>query len=168
MTIVDFPGERREVREPGVHATPFVWRDPRTIPTRQWLFGRHAIRRYISATVASGGTGKTSLLLTEAVAYASGRDLLADALIGRGGVWYLGLEDPREEYERRIAAAILHHQIAPGEIDGRLFLDTGRDQDFVIARERNRATTIIEPIVSAIIAECREHAIDLIVVDRRW
>lgn len=166
MSLIDFTGERRQVREPpGVRATPFVWRDPATIPTRQWLFGRHAIRRYISATVATGGVGKTSLLLGEALAYASGRDLFADSLTGRGGVWYIGLEDPLEEYERRIAAAALHHGITLADIDGRLFLDTGREQDFVVARERNGAISIAEPIVAAIIAQCRENAIGLIIVD---
>lgn len=166
MTVAEFPGERVKVVEPaGVHATPFVWRDPRTIPTRKWLFGRHAIRRYISATVASGGVGKTSLLLGEALAYASGRDLFHDHLIGRGAVWYIGLEDPAEEYERRLVAAMAHYGITPAEIDGRVFLDTGRDQDFILAREHRGAVTIIKPIVESVIAECREHAIDLVIVD---
>jgi AAA domain len=56
--------------------TRFVWRDPSLIPRRQWLYGKHYIRKFVSATFAPGGLGKTSLVLVEAVAMASGRALL--------------------------------------------------------------------------------------------
>ena len=63
-----------ETRRP-ITATPFEWRDPSTIPPRQWLFGRHLIRKFMSCTIAPGGLGKSSLVLVEAVSMASGRNL---------------------------------------------------------------------------------------------
>ncbi|MBX9829321.1 MAG: AAA family ATPase [Xanthobacteraceae bacterium] len=51
-------------------ATPFVWRHPSEIPRRDWLYGHHLIRRFLSATVAPGAVGKSSLLLVEALAMA--------------------------------------------------------------------------------------------------
>jgi hypothetical protein len=36
--------------------------DPKTIPRREWLYGRHYIRKYLSTTIAPGGVGKSALL----------------------------------------------------------------------------------------------------------
>ncbi len=41
--------------------TVFEWEDPAAIPVRDWIYGRHLIRRHVSATIASGAVGKTSL-----------------------------------------------------------------------------------------------------------
>jgi RecA-family ATPase len=37
-------------------------------------------------------------------------------------VWYVNLEDPREEIERRIAAICLHFNIKPEELGDRLLV----------------------------------------------
>ena len=50
--------------------------DPASIPRREWLYDRHYIRKFVSATIAGGGVGKSALKLTEAVSMALGRDLL--------------------------------------------------------------------------------------------
>src|SRR2546426_8004069 len=50
-----------------ITATPFRWPDPATIPRRQFLLGRHYIRKTISATIAAGGRGKTTLGILEAI-----------------------------------------------------------------------------------------------------
>ena len=59
-----------------VTAQPFIWRDPRTIPPRQWLYGKHYIRKFASGTFAPPGIGKSSLDLVELVAMATGRRLV--------------------------------------------------------------------------------------------
>jgi RecA-family ATPase len=66
-----------ESPERKIQATPFIFRPPETLPRRQWLYGRHYIRRFVSGTVATGGMGKSALALVEALAMATGRDLLA-------------------------------------------------------------------------------------------
>jgi hypothetical protein len=64
MSFVD-PAEIREhlkgqvVHGPArkrISATPFVFRDPASIPPRDAVYGRHFVRKYISATVAAGRT----------------------------------------------------------------------------------------------------------------
>jgi hypothetical protein len=147
-----------------VTATPFQWQNPSEIPPRQWLFGRHAVRQYLSATVAPGGVGKTALAMTEAAAFVSGRDLLNDHLRECGRAWYIGLEDPLEEYQRRIAAIALQHKLWAKDLAG-LFLDSGREQNFVIARETNHGVLIAEPIVDAIIDEVRRKDIAHVTID---
>src|SRR4029077_10410293 len=51
------------------------WRDPTTLPPRQFLYDRHYVRRAIGATIAGGGRGKTTRAVYEAISMAIGRDL---------------------------------------------------------------------------------------------
>ena len=116
-------------------------------------------------TAAIGGIGKTSLVLIEATALGTGRNLIGVLPSEQAPVWYIGLEDPLIEYERRVAAIALHYGIPGDEIERALFLDSGRDQDFVIATEERSGTKVAEPIVNAIIDNVRQHNICQIVVD---
>lgn len=102
--------------------TPFRWRDPATIPRRQFVFGTHLIRGFVALTVAPGGVGKSSLAIGEAVSMASGENLLGVRPGRPLRVWYVNLEDPREEIERRVAAVCLHFEIDPASLKDRLFL----------------------------------------------
>ena len=126
-------GRPSEESKPPIVATPYVWRDPALIPPRAWLYGRHYIRKFITGTVAPGGLGKSSLVLTEALALATGRNLLGVAPISAVGVWYWNGEDPPEETERRIAGLCQRFRINPSEFEGRLFVDSGRNMPITIA-----------------------------------
>src|SRR4051812_44239931 len=46
-------------------ATPYVWREPASIPKREFLYGQQLIRKFASAKFAAGGVGKSILALTE-------------------------------------------------------------------------------------------------------
>src|SRR3954471_19131190 len=96
------------------------------IPRREWLYGKEFIRRYVTTTVAPGGVGKSSHAIVEALAMASGRNLIGDEPVGKLRVWIWNGEDPEDELQRRIVAAMLHYGITPGDIEGRLFVDSGR------------------------------------------
>src|SRR5262249_39067536 len=45
-----------------IEAEPW-WRDPATIPPREFLYGRHLVRKDISATIGAGGRAKTTYCL---------------------------------------------------------------------------------------------------------
>jgi hypothetical protein len=135
------------------------------IHPRQWLHAFHYIRGFISATIAPGGLGKTSLQLIETIGMAAGRNLLGGEGARPLNVWYWNLEDPVEEIERRIAAILLHYEIAPDNLDGRLFVNSGRDQPLVIAERQRDATDILVPVVEALKAEIKGLAIDVLIVD---
>jgi AAA domain/Primase C terminal 2 (PriCT-2)/RepB DNA-primase from phage plasmid len=121
---------KAEAHKPIV-AKPYVYRDPRSIPPRQWLHAGHYVRGFLSATIAPGGLGKTSLQLVEAVGMAIGRDLLKGTATKPLTVWYWNLEDPCDEIERRIAAILLHYKIDPAKLEGQLFVNS--DEPLVIA-----------------------------------
>lgn len=149
---------------PPISASPFVWRDPATIPPREWLYDRHYIRRFVSGTVAPGGLGKSSLAIVEALAMATGRPLLGAQPRGRSRVWYWNGEDPREEIERRVIAACLWYEIRPEELDG-LFIDSGRACEIIIAQETKSGIAIAEPVVERVISEMERNGIDALILD---
>lgn len=147
-------------------ATPFKWLDPKTLPRREFAFGTHYIRKYVSVTVSPGGLGKTSNGIVEALSMASGKALVGIKPPQRMRVWLFNAEDPRDEMERRIMAACIHYKLKPEDIEGYLFLDTGREQELVIAREDKRTgVKVVEPIVEAIVEQIRANAIDVKIVD---
>ncbi|MCJ2030916.1 helicase RepA family protein [Methylobacterium sp. J-043] len=154
-----------EGEAPRIRATPFRWRDPKTIPPREWLYGRHLIRRFLSTTVAPGAVGKSSLVLVEAIAMVTGRPLLGVTPPRCLRVWYVNLEDPLEETERRVAAICLHYGIERQEIEGRLFLDSGRSSEIVIATTAKDGAKIAEPVVEGLVATIAENRIDVAMVD---
>jgi AAA domain/Bifunctional DNA primase/polymerase, N-terminal/Primase C terminal 2 (PriCT-2) len=148
-----------------IAARPFVRRDPKTIPPRQWLYGQHYIGKFVSATIAAPGIGKSSLDLVELIAMASGRPLLGVPVPNPLRVWYWNLEDPYDEIERRVAAALLHFNIDPAEIDGRLFVNSGRDDPLVIAEMIKGAVAIHAPLIDAIAAEIIARGVDVLSID---
>ena len=84
--------------------TPFKWRDPSIFPRRQFVYGRHYARQFLSVTAAQTKVGKSSLGLVEGVAMATGQNLLGVEPVRPMRVWYWNGEDPQEELERRVLA----------------------------------------------------------------
>lgn len=148
-----------------ISATPFVWRDPVAIPPRQWLYGKHYVRQYLTCTIAPGGLGKTSLAIGEALAMASGKALLGIPPIERARVWYWNGEDPRDELDRRIVAAMIEHKLTPMDIDGHLFVNSGRETPIVLATQTRSGTIIAKPVVDAMIEEIKLKKIDVVIID---
>lgn len=158
-------GEPAAVPSPIV-ATPFAWRPEAEIPPRRWLYGRHLLRRFVSVDVAAGGTGKSSVKIGESLAMASGRDLYGvEVHDGPLTVWLYNLEDPAEESERRLHATAKWFHIGPGDVEGRLFVDSGRDQRCVIATETEYGARIAQPVYEQIKAQLLERKIDVLTID---
>ena len=115
------------------HAEAVAWPSPydffnaAALPPRRWIYGRHYLRSFVSVLASAGGIGKTSLQVVEALAIVTGRPLLGEDVKEQCAVWIINLEDPLEELQRRVLAAMQHYGIAPDEVRGRLFLDAGRD-----------------------------------------
>ncbi|UXN70920.1 bifunctional DNA primase/polymerase [Devosia neptuniae] len=146
-------------------ATPFNWIDPKILPRRSFAFGVHYIRKYVSVTVAPGGLGKTANSIVDTLSMTSGRPLAGTKPKDRLRVWLFNAEDPRDELERRIMAACLHYRLKPDDINGWLFLDTGREQEMVIAHDDKKGVKINEPIVEAVVAQILQNQIDVMIVD---
>jgi hypothetical protein len=152
---------------PLIEARAFVLRDPGTLPKRQWVYGKHLIRKFGSATFAPSGSGKSNLMISEALAMATGRALLGVLPPKRCRVWYWNGEDPMDELERRVGAACLHYGITAAEIDGWLFINSGRETGsrVVIASQDHNGTTIAIPMVEALVRTIHGNKIDVVMID---
>jgi hypothetical protein len=109
---------------PRIFATAHEWREATQIPRRDFLFRRHYIRGFVSATIAPGGIGKSSQALVETIAMVTGKAFLGETpTSGALRVWYYG-EDPADELDRRIAAICQHYGIQKDDLGNRLFRDS--------------------------------------------
>jgi hypothetical protein len=148
-----------------IEATPFLWRDPKTIKPRDWLYANLLQRQHVSVSLALGGTGKTSQIIAETLAMVSGKPLLGITPPRRLRCWLWNLEDPREEIDRRIAAAMLYYGLTAEDIEGYLFVNHGRDTPLVITESTGSNTTILRPVVDALVSEVCERGIDVLTID---
>jgi Bifunctional DNA primase/polymerase, N-terminal/AAA domain len=160
------PANDNEPPSSPITATAFKWIDPKTLPRREFAYGSHFIRKYVSVTVSPGGLGKTSSSIAEALAMVSGRALLGTKPPKRLRTWIFNAEDPRDEMERRIMAACIHYKLKPADLEGHLFLDSGREQELCVAIEDKKAgVRIQQPIVEAVVEQIERNGIDVMIVD---
>jgi hypothetical protein len=150
---------------PKITAQPYRWADPARIPQRQWIYGRSLIRRFLSSTVAPGGVGKSTLALADAVAMATGKDLVGVKPVGPLRVWYWNFEDPIEEIERRVAAIMLHYKLTEEDIGYRLYINSGRDTPITLARESQQGLQIDTDTLSRLREQIEELEIDVLMLD---
>jgi hypothetical protein len=152
-------------RATSIKPTIHVWTDPALIARREFLYGRHLIRKYVSATLAPGAAGKSSLLIADAIAMASGKNLLGTAPFGQLRVWYWNGEDPRDEILRRVAATCLHHNIGENDIGDRLFYDSGRDLEVIIATQNKQIATLNKDLQDKIVESLVNGKFDVLIID---
>jgi phage/plasmid primase-like uncharacterized protein len=137
--------------------------DPAELPRREWLYGHDYIRKFCSLTVAPGGLGKSTLVLVEAVAMATGRALLGVPPRARLKVVYFNAEDPLDEIKARVVAICQHYGIPQSELVGRLFVQSGRDQDILLAHGPDG--DLVEPAFQMITGFARYYGIDVVILD---
>lgn len=154
------------VAKTGVQAKPFAWVEPAAIPRRRRLYGNHFIRQFVSVTVAPGGMGKSSQAVVESLAMVTGRPLLGEKIHEPCKVWLWNGEDPYEELQRRITAACEHHRITREEIEGRLFVDSGREMPLVVVKStRGSDMRIAQDHLDAVIETIKQNEIDVLMID---
>jgi len=149
---------------PKIYPKPFDCFDFTKIPPREWLYGKHYMRGIASATIGPGGSGKSSLDLVEAIAMATGRNLLGEQPTERLRVWYHNGEDPTQELDRRIAAICVHFKIEPRELSGYFFRISGLDMPIKIAGG-NGDVKLNVAVANDITTGIRSQGIDLLVLD---
>ena len=148
-----------------IRATPYVHVEASLLPRRRWEYKPSYIRQFTSMVVATSKVGKSSLLIAEALACVSHRALLGIMPSAPLRVWYWNGEDPREEVERHVAAAMKYYDLTQDDISDRLFVDSGRTMPIVIAEMERYGTRIAEPVVNGVIATIRENNIDALIID---
>jgi hypothetical protein len=161
---------KRKAREPPpllVEVEPW-WRDPSTIPRRQFLFGQHYIRGTIGATIAAGGRGKTTLGLFEGVSMAIGRDLMTGEALPRGPLRVLVLngEEDQDELDRRVAAICQRYEISQSDLGGdRLFVMSVRDRPLRLATMVKNVATLNHDALVVLAWLIEKNGVDVFMLD---
>lgn len=144
-------------------AVPFDGEMP---PPRPWAFGNILLDRTVTALAAPAGTGKSTWTLQLALAFCTHRALGPFEPKATGPAWVWNNEDDRAELNRRVFAAASAMSINPGDLAGRLYLNTGAERALIVAREDRRTKTLVAtPDVQGVIAVIRRRGIKLLVVD---
>ena len=174
LDAASFPGpDYPPIDEPekrSFAAAPFVYRDPATIPRRQFLYGFELRRRQVSAVVAPGAAGKTTLKIGRAICMATGRDLLGHRVWnGPHRVWLWNLEDDLEEVEKTVHAFLKLWNLDPTDLGDRLYIngaDSIGSSGLKLAVEDNFGGFKLQrPVSQAVIEAIDEHGIDYLDVD---
>ncbi|MEM9376192.1 MAG: AAA family ATPase [Pseudomonadota bacterium] len=148
-----------------VEPTPYEWVELEDIPPRPWIYGQDYCRGVMTLTIAPGGLGKSTLCLTEAIAMASGRNLVAPCMnVDRAKAWYFNLEDPKQELQRKIAAACRYHGLSKEDLDSHLFVNSGLDTPLITASETETGI-VIEPVFESIEKAVKAHSLDILIID---
>jgi len=132
-----FAAERfhERIKPSGIDPTPYLFPEPSSIPVRSSLYAGHYMRKFLSATIAQSKVGKSTLVLAEALAMASGKPLLGIQPAGKFRVWWWNGEDPHEELERRVAAAMKFYGLTREDVGDRLLVNSGREMPIILATQ---------------------------------
>lgn len=139
--------------------------DAAAIEPRAWIYGRNYLRKFVSVLASAGGIGKTSLQIVEALAICTGKPLLGETVHESCPVWIVNLEDPLEEMQRRVLAAMKHYGIHPDEVRGRLFIDAGRDFRLKFATQTRHGIIPNAALVEHMLERIPERQIGAVFID---
>jgi hypothetical protein len=145
--------------------TPYNMFNALTLPRREWVYGYDYIKKYISVTASAGGIGKTSAIIVEALAIATGRPLLGVDVKEQTNVWIINLEDPISEMQMRTIAAMQHYDIKPEDIKGRLFMDGEDTMQITLAAEGRDGLITNNDMLAAMIRVIKENKIGAVILD---
>ena len=145
--------------------TPYNMFDALTLPRREWVYGYDYIKKYISVTASAGGIGKTSAIIVEALAIATGKPLLGTAVKQQTNVWVINLEDPMSEMQMRTIAAMQHYGLTPDDIKGRLFMDGEDTMEITLAAENRDGLITNDDMLAAMIRVIKQNKIGVVILD---
>jgi hypothetical protein len=153
-----------ETPTPRVFLSPFKAIDPQKLEPRIFLYANHYRRGSVSAVIAPGGTGKTSLVMVEGIAIATGRPLLGEMPRERCRVWIHNGDDDTTELDRRIIAVCQHYNIPQQELEGWLFRTSGAEMPLKVAHGFGDLK-IDNALIGEMTRAIQENSIDLVILD---
>lgn len=151
-------------------ALPFTWRDPATIPRREFLYGFELRRKQVSATIAPGAAGKTTFKIGRAICMAANKELLGHRVWnGPHRVWLWNLEDDMEEVEKTVHAFMKLWELTEMDLGGRLFIngvDSVGSAGLKLATEADYGGfRLQQPVAAAVTDALKEQQIDYLDID---
>ena len=96
---------------------------------------------------------------------ATGRDLLGVQPRKRFRVWVWNGEDPVDELRRRILAICLHYKIDTAELEGWLYIDSGRQTEIVLAVQGKAGVVVNSDVINDVKDTIIQEKIEVVVFD---
>ena len=131
---------------------------------RPWVMQDRYVGGIVSAVIAPGGVGKSTVALLDALAVCTGKPLTGFEVKKKGNVWLYNTEDPLGELELRLAAMCVTHNVTPEERAG-LHLTSGRDVPLILAKKGKNGIAVNEEAIKAAIDYIKQQNIVLLIVD---
>ena len=79
-------------------------------------------------------------------------------------MWLYNTEDPFDELDRRVAAAVIHYKLTKADLKN-FFYSSGQTSPFKLAEGKKDGVEIKEQVIATIIKEIKERGIELFVID---
>jgi hypothetical protein len=166
-SVVDLILQDAEAQPCTLQCEPW-WRDPATIPPREFLYRHSYSRKSIGASIGAGGRMKTTHSLFEAVEMVVGRDLATGQMFPCGPLRVLNLnaEEDQDELDRRVAAICRHYEISQTDLGNRLFVKSVRDKPLRLASlTRYAAATLNRRDLDALAGLIEQNRVDVFMLD---
>jgi hypothetical protein len=140
--------------------------DPTTLPRRPWLMRPSYMRKTVSVLGATGGVGKSSVLIVETLALVTGRALLNhEKPVKACKVCLVNVEDSPDEMNLRIAAAMQLHGISAHEVSGRLKVLSGDIALCLVRARGGNGAEIVAPVVDTLVEVLKKDGVDALCLD---
>jgi RecA-family ATPase len=137
-----------------------------TIPMWDFVYDKHLLRDTVSVTAATGGTGKSSTSIAEALAQTSAKSILGIPVSRPLRVVLINLEDDRNTMNKRIAAAMKHHDLTKDDVGDRLIVIARGEIKLKVAKQlRSGDVERNEMVIKALTNLMIEHRADVLSVD---
>ena len=141
------------------------------IPEPRKIIYSGYIKSLLTGISATGGTGKTSLVDVEIASLAIGKDLFDDRKPIKAGpqkVLVMSLEDPQDEFQRRIEALHRHYQLTDEELalfHSNVTTVMGLTYEQKLAHRADKGDTRNEPAIRAVKDLVRDLGADVVTID---
>ncbi len=133
------------------------------IEPREWLLGTTYCRRNLSGLISAGAAGKTTVRIAQLLSAACDRRLTGEHVFVQCRAMIVCLEDDMKELRRRVRAAMLHHNVKPEDVKGRLFLTTPRGLKIAERDEKGRVAA--GGLYRALSAAIDKLTLDIVAID---
>lgn len=141
------------------------------VPNPRKIIYAGYMKGFVTGVAAAGGTGKTSLVDVEIASLAIGKDLLDERKPIKAGpqrVLAMSLEDPADEYQRRVEALQRHYRLSEAELalfheNVTTIMGLGHKQK--LAYRVGEGNKVNEDAVNALKRLIRDRQIDVVTVD---
>ncbi|MBN8647957.1 MAG: AAA family ATPase [Caulobacterales bacterium] len=146
-------------------AKPFDFTSPINVEPLPWIYENIYLRNAVTATVGAPGTGKSNMILTEAVELVYNFSLIGYKASNKSlNVWVLNIEDDENVLKSRVQGIIHHYKLKKENI-GNLFIGTNSQKSFKLASNSKNGLTINKAAFDAIKSEIETKKIDLVILD---